>query len=208
MLVAVLLAGCGGEPRRPAVPPTYTVRAGDTVYSIAWRHDLDYRELARWNALVDYRIVPGQVLRLSPASGATVVTPVATAKSPAAASAVIDWSWPTEGRVTGTVRQPAGGLGLTIEGREGQVVRAAAAGRVVYTGAGLRSYGQLVIVKHEGDFLSAYGYNASVAVAEGEAVARGQPIATMGQSKGRPTLYFELRRNGRPLDPTAFLPSR
>jgi lipoprotein NlpD len=213
LLLTAGLGGCGTEPQRPAVS-TYTVRAGDTVYSIAWRHDLDYRALARWNGLEDFRIVPGQVLRLTPQAPG-VASRAATAT--AAPVAAVEWGWPTAGKVTGTVRQPAGGLGLTIAGTAGQVVRAAATGRVVYTGSGLRSYGQLVIIKHDGDYLSAYGYNASLRVAEGEQVVRGQPIATMGLGRdatradapgAQPLLYFEIRRNGRPLDPLAFLPQR
>ena len=111
--------------------------------------------------------------------------------------------------MAGSVRQPQGGVGLTIAGVAGQEVRAAAAGRVVYTGAGLRAYGQLVIIKHDEAWLSAYGYNRELFVAEGETVRAGQRIAAMGLGPGQQAqLYFEIRLNGRPVDPAGQLPPR
>jgi lipoprotein NlpD len=98
------------------------------------------------------------------------------------------------------------GSGIGIGGREGQPVRAAAAGRVVYAGGGLIGYGQLVIIKHDETFLSAYGYNAELLVTQGQDVARGATIALMGQGPGRqPGLHFEIRRNGVPVDPLLFV---
>jgi len=94
-----------------------------------------------------------------------------------------------------------------ISGTAGQEIRAAAAGRVVYTGGGLLGYGQLVIVKHNDTLLSAYGHTQTVRVREQEMVQAGQPIATMGAGpNGSPMLYFEIRVNGRPTDPTPLLP--
>jgi lipoprotein NlpD len=227
---AVLLTACGGEPERRPAPATYVVKRGDTLYSIASRHGLDYREVARWNRIgSDYRIDVGQVLVLSPrtrpragtasrpaAAGSTAPGRVADAPaSPDPASVAppprpaFDWVWPADGTVAGAVRQPAGGVGLRIDGRIGQEVRAAGPGRVVYTGAGLRAYGQLVIVKHDDVYLSAYGHNSEVYVREGDEVRAGQRIAAMGPGPGnRPMLYFEIRVNGRPLDPLRFLPRR
>jgi lipoprotein NlpD len=96
--------------------------------------------------------------------------------------------------------------GIAIGGREGQPVRAAAAGRVVYAGGGLIGYGQLVIIKHDETFLSAYGYNSNVLVTQGQEVPRGATIALMGLSPGRqPRLHFEIRRNGVPVDPLLFV---
>jgi lipoprotein NlpD len=119
------------------------------------------------------------------------------------------WTWPADGSVLGSVQQPNGGIGLEIDGATGSDVRAAAAGRVVYTGAGLRGYGQLVIVKHDEAWLTAYGYNSAVYVAEGDAVQAGQRIAAMGEGPGRRSrLYFEIRLNGRPVDPLTQLPTR
>jgi lipoprotein NlpD len=130
------------------------------------------------------------------------------AKPPAAPTATaLRWSWPTEGKVVasfgadGTI-----GSGIGIAGREGQPVRAAAAGRIVYAGGGLIGYGQLVIIKHDETFLSAYGYNSELLVTQGQDVARGATIARMGLGPNRqPRLHFEIRRNGVPVDPLLFV---
>ena len=117
------------------------------------------------------------------------------------------WSWPTDGRIVAGFGSDDGiASGIAIGGREGQPVRAAAAGRVVYAGGGLIGYGQLVIIKHDETFLSAYGYNAELLVTQGQDVARGATIALMGQGPGRqPRLHFEIRRNGVPVDPLLFV---
>jgi len=228
------LAGCATE--EPAGPTLYTVRPDDTLYSIAWRHDLDYREVARWNHLgPDFRISVGQRLWLSPPAGAASPpaktqpspAPAATgsaaaggaglggrelprrpssAKSPALEGVVIPhltWVWPTERSVS---PRPVQSGGILFSGRLGQDVRAAAAGRVVYTGSGIRGYGQLIIVKHSDVLLSAYAYNQDVLVSEGTEVSAGQPIAHMGEGAHQnPVLYFEIRVNGKPTDPLPFL---
>lgn len=215
-LAAVFLAGCGERYARPVLPATYVVKSGDTVYSIAWRHGLDYQKLARWNELpADYRIYPGQVLRLYPPSGRAPSTgsnagtrppraPVSTPAKVAEKDRVAQWLWPTQGLLK---EQTA--PGLLIVGREGQQVKAAAPGRVVYTGSGLRAYGQLIIIKHSDAYLSAYGHNRALKVREGEQVRAGQIIAEMGIGPGlQPALYFEIRLNGKPVDPLQFLPRR
>jgi len=212
LTLAVALVGCGGTPRT-ASRGTYTVRPGDTLYSISWRHGLDYHEVARLNGIgSDYRIDVGEVLRLPGAKGAATPVPRAPRPEVPAALPVTPaprWLWPADGTAGATVRQPAGGLGLEITGTPGAEVRAAAPGRVVYTGAGLRGYGSLVIIKHDEAWLTAYGYNRDVAVTEGEAVRAGQRIASMGESPDRrPALYFEIRLNGRPVDPLTQLPKR
>jgi lipoprotein NlpD len=98
------------------------------------------------------------------------------------------------------------GSGVGIAGRSGQPVRAAAAGRVVYAGGGLIGYGQLVIIKHDDTFLSAYGHNSELLVTQGQDVKRGDTIALMGQGPNRqPRLHFEIRRNGVPVDPLLFV---
>lgn len=212
-LAAAVVAGCGGEPRRPTQPEYYSVRAGDTLYSIATRHGLDYRDVARWNGIGrDYLIQPGQRLRLRPPGGTVAAAPRPSAQSPAvdATPRPPPWTWPvTGGRVAGQVRQPSGGVGLRIDGEFGQPVLAAADGRVVYTGSGLRGYGQLVILSHERGWLSAYGHNSSVLVKEQEQVRAGQRIATMGNGPSQqPMLYFEMRIDGEPVDPLTQLPAR
>jgi lipoprotein NlpD len=208
-LVAIVCVACGSDPPRPS--GSYVVKKGDTLYSIAWRNGLDYRELARWNGIGrDYAIKPGQVLRLTK-SGAT---PVASTSSPPARRAPVQsagppmkWSWPAIGHSVTLTSRPNGGEGLTIGGTLGMDIRAAAAGRVVYTGTGLLGYGQLVIIKHNDTYLSAYGHTQAVRVREQDPVQAGQPIATMGAGpNGAPMLYFEIRVNGVPVDPTPMLP--
>lgn len=222
LLALALLAGCASNPEGGA---SYTVKRGDTLYSIAFRHKLDYKDLARWNQIGrDYVIYPGQTLRLS-ASGSsaraaspapkasssrTAATPPKAPRQPAIPSGPpVQWQWPVkEGTATLTSR-PNGGNGLMIVGRLGDEVRAAGPGRVVYTGAGLLGYGQLIIVKHNETYLSAYGHLQSVLTQEGDAVTAGQRIATMGNgSQGSPQLYFEIRINGTPGNPLALLPQR
>jgi lipoprotein NlpD len=123
------------------------------------------------------------------------------------AAAPVRWAWPTDGSiVSGFGADGSVGSGLGIGGREGQPVRAAAAGRVVYAGGGLIGYGQLVIIKHDETFLSAYGHNSELLVTQGQDVARGATIALMGNGPNRqPRLHFEIRRNGVPVDPLLFV---
>ena len=216
--IVVAVAGCG-TPYRKADSRTYTVRSGDTVYSIAWRHGVDYRDLARWNKLpADYRIYPGQVLKLprpasapppAPPAAAKTGTPATKPPAPPAAADVAVWLWPTEGQIAAVRHAPTESQGLTISGHEGQIVRATAAGKVVYTGSGLRGFGNLLIIKHSNVFLSSYGHNRELKVKEGDQVKAGQPVAEMGLGPGQaPMLYFEIRYNGRPVDPRWYLPPR
>lgn len=217
LVAAALLAACGGEPRKAGPPEHYTVRTGDTLYSIGWRFGLDYRDIARWNGIGrDYRIEVGQRLSLRPPPGAAAARvpsspPRAGPKAPPAKlPPAPPWRWPVEGgRVAGPVRQPSGGVGLRIDGELGQPVLAAADGKVVYTGTGLHGYGVVIIVNHVNGWLTAYGHNATVLVGEGEPVRAGQRIATMGLGTGqRPMLYFEIRIEGKPVDPLSQLPKR
>ena len=232
---------------------TYVVRPDDTLYSIAWRHDLDFRDLALWNNLgADFHISVGQVLVLAPglrapevpragtvpqagnapqvsaspqvraspqASSASQVsaprapnphpatTPAGAASgrpSQSAGNGSGRWVWPTDR--LGAPRPVPGG-GILLLGRLGQDVRAAAAGRVVYTGSGLRGYGNLIIIKHADNLLSAYAHNRELLVHDGQDVAVGQVIAHMGEGANQAAiLYFELRQNGKPIDPEPFLP--
>ena len=126
--------------------------------------------------------------------------------APPAGTAIVGvskWVWPTD-RV-GAPRPVPGG-GILLAGRLGQDVRAANAGRVVYTGSGLRGYGNLIIIKHADSLLSAYAHNREMLVHEGQDVAPGQVIAHMGEGGPQtPVLYFEIRLNGRPVDPLPYL---
>lgn len=118
------------------------------------------------------------------------------------------WLWPADGVVTGRFGA-AGGKGIDIVGKRNAPVKAVAPGKVVYSGSGLRGYGRLLIVKHAGEYLSAYAHNETILVKEGDVVAAGQKIALMGDSDtDRVKLHFEIRRYGKPLDPMSHLPER
>lgn len=120
----------------------------------------------------------------------------------------LNWSWPANGQVISNFSE-AGSKGILIAGAPGESIFAAEQGRVVYSGNGLRGYGNLVIVKHDGDFLTAYAHNRAILVKEGQVVRRGQKIAELGMSDAdRPMLHFEVRVGGKPVDPLAYLPRR
>ena len=208
-LALVTLAGCASAYRWDSeTPGAYTVRRGDTLYNIAWRYGLDHRDIARWNGLGDGTlIVPGQRLALTGPARETSTRPQSTPAPPQAAAAVA-WRWPLQGEVVARFGGERGALtGLLIGTPRGTTVNAAAGGRVVYAGAGLKSYGQLVIVKHNDAYLSAYGHNDELLVAEGDTVDRGAPIARSGLGpERRPLLHFEIRRFGSPVDPLGLLP--
>jgi len=122
----------------------------------------------------------------------------------------IYWHWPTTGRVVTNFSGPNGlNKGIDIQGKKGEPVVAAAAGNVVYAGSGLRGYGKLVIIKHNDIFLSAYAHNHRLRVKEGDTVSRGQHIADIGSSgTDRAKLHFEIRRDGKPVNPVRYLPKR
>lgn len=133
------------------------------------------------------------------------------ARNPAPSSiSTIAWRWPTQGALIGRfVAGDSTRQGIDIAGSGGQAVVAAAAGTVVYSGSGLVGYGELVIVKHSDEWLSAYGHNRRRLVAEGAAVSAGQNIAEMGRTgASRDMLHFEIRRNGKPVDPLPLLPAQ
>ena len=119
----------------------------------------------------------------------------------------LDWVWPAQGKIISSFSETANLKGIDIAGKAGQPVVASASGKVVYAGSGLRGYGKLIIVKHNSTFLSAYAHNKEIAVKEGQQVARGQKIAEMGDTDAdQVKLHFEIRRLGKPVDPTKFLP--
>jgi lipoprotein NlpD len=214
---------CGCVSEGDYAPETYVVRPQDTLYGIAWRHDLDYHDLARWNHIgSDYRIAVGQILTLRPAArggaGPPLARPAApaspkqadtrppperTSQANAAPSVDAAWVWPTE---HASPPRPVPGGGILLLGALGQPVRAACRGRVVYVGNGLRGYGNLIIIKHGDSLLSAYAHTRELAVREGQDVLAGQPIAQMGTGPHQiPALYFEIRLNGKPVDPLPYL---
>jgi lipoprotein NlpD len=223
-LLLVLVAGlaaCAGAVRfEPETPGIHTVRKGDTLYSIAFRNELNWRELADWNDIdAPYRIEIGQKLRLTKPLNITTVPPPGSAPRPppkarpplpSGPPSKLAWAWPADGRVAAAFNpaKPTG-KGIDISGTYGADVRAASDGRVVYVGSGLVGYGKVIIVKHDDRHLSAYAHNDDYLVREGEAVKRGQRIATMGLGPGqRPMLHFEIRLDGRAIDPQRLLPKR
>lgn len=210
----------------------YRVRGGDTLYAIAWHYGRDFRDLARWNNIrPPYTIYPGQRLRLTPRPHPrhqkAVATPPANsegrkrephhvragenrvkARSDRHASRSLRWRWPARGRVV-QLQSPLGKKGVDILGKRGQEILAAESGEVVYSGSGLIGYGQLIIIKHNDVFLSAYAHNSSLYVKEGTRVRAGQKIAAMGRSGNDVVgLHFEIRRNGKPVPPLQYLPRK
>ena len=325
LCMALLLGGCGDLTppptglreqtynSTPAATGTYTVRPGDTLYSIAWGYGLDHREVAAWNHIAPpYTIHPGDQLRLTPsplqrrivastppenpqkkfvpsggdaskkpvpsgyASKKSKHIPVIRSKTTAGnaskkrASSVkssknkefisknktqkggfvkgkpshpdtaittqsvsdneklrtsslstiekqelsptnseVNWRWPTTGKIAARFDPDSGKKGIDITGVSGQSIFSAAAGDVVYSGSGLLGYGNLIIIKHDDAYLSAYGHNSQLLVKEGDRVAAGQEIAKMGVSpKEGALLHFEIRREGKPVDPTKYLPKK
>jgi len=252
--ISSMAAGCASDSAH--TPETYVVQPRDTLYSIAWRHDLDYRDVARWNHIgADYRIAVGQVLILkagnhratqgtasvpSPngvragsagpgnnaaphaASSATAprggAVPGGAAPGGAqigggavggASGGAVDtlapcgWTWPA---AHASAPRPVPGGGILLLGVLGQPIRAACAGRVVYAGSGIRGYGNLIIIKHSETLLTAYAHTIGLDVREGQEVATGEEIAHMGTGAHNiAALYFEIRVNGRPVDPLPFL---
>jgi lipoprotein NlpD len=222
-----LLAACAASGVRER--DDYIVRPQDTLYSIAWRYGLDFHDLARWNHIgPDFRITVGQRLILAPTSStarhgsaARRATQPAPGSAPAPAPgsgtgalpphlapapilSALPWTWPTDRMAP---PQAVQGGGILLPGRLGQDIRAATSGRVVYNGTGIRGYGNLIIIKHGENLLSAYAHNRESLVREGQEVTLGEVIAHMGEgAPQKPVLYFEIRRNGKPIDPLALLP--
>jgi lipoprotein NlpD len=238
-IVFILLYGCAlSKPYHAKGPGWYMVKPTDTLYSISWRYGLDYNDLARWNGLNDdYLIYPGQQLiliepdkipdqRVATASSdnqnrqtqsnkSVKVTPLPDPKKIARNPVVdnnkkIKWIWPTKGKVDSLFSlKDLDRRGIDIAGKIGQPVYAVAAGKVVYSGTGLAGYGNLIIIKHNDIFLSAYAFNRNRLVAEGTQVKQGGVIAEMGQNKDKkPILHFQIRKKGKPVDPLRYLPKQ
>ncbi|HBH10180.1 MAG TPA: peptidase M23 [Gammaproteobacteria bacterium] len=212
----------------------HVVAKGDTLYSIAWRYNYDYRQLANWNDIdAPYVIYLGNSICFKLNKGKSVkkiksqpdededlgkeqiqqnqvaqVNPnVGDKKSGKKLSpGKIKWFWPTRGKIVKS-DSPTSKKGVDISGSSGQPVKAAAEGKIVYSGSGLVGYGKLIIIKHNDKFLSAYAYNSDLLVNEGDIVKAGQKISEMGQDQsGRNILHFEIRLNGNPINPLKYLP--
>jgi lipoprotein NlpD len=220
-------------------PGYYAVRPGDTVRRIGNETGQTWQNIIRWNNLENPDLIEvGQVLRVvppgeTPTAGARPAVPQAsvspalpgvpaTASSAASAAAAkpvpssgasagdenLGWIWPARGALIAGFDE-AKNKGYDIGGKAGDAVIAAAEGRVVYAGAGLRGYGNLIILKHNNTYLTAYAHNQTLLVKEDQTVQKGQKIAEMGSSDAdRVKLHFEIRRQGKPVDPSRYLPSR
>ena len=218
-------------PKTSVAQPGKSVRVqkGDTIYALARIHSITPADLIAWNSLTNpSTIYPGQVIRLYPpgassgrapttvvtapraGSGTTASTPATSTPAAAPVRSNISWRWPADGSIVGRfVAGETTKQGVDIAGTSGQAVKAAADGVVVYSGAGLVGYGELIIIKHNEQWLSAYGHNRKRLVNEGQNVKAGQQIAEMGRTgANRDMLHFEIRYNGKPVDPQQYLPAR
>ena len=302
-ILCLLIAGCASTHRHAPIiksaPPTasrsidaaksytgwyYHVQKGDTLYSIAQNHGIDYRDLAKWNSIENPAAIkigqklslsspsqlaqpsifalpepePSSVVKTIPEATSTsnddptstvvtlkiepkalklpyseqavsqlkesenalpvVVASMATEKHaetkstpvPPSTETIhdnnrIEWIWPTKGMISSHFSEST--KGVDISGKTGQPVLASATGKVVYSGTGLRGYGQLIIIKHNSTYLSAYAHNSKLLVKEGQTVSKGQKIAEMGNTDSKLVrLHFEIRKNGKPVDPLKHLP--
>ena len=207
------------------------VQPGDTIYSIAFAAGISVSDLAAWNSINNnYQIRVGQKLRLTRPQGFVpryTVVDTAPAISSQASSGkknnnanptanrttqtVINemspkWGWPTKGKIIRNFYPSVGRKGIDILGNKGQSIVAASSGQVVYVGNGLRGYGNLIIIKHSQNFLSAYANNKNILISQGDYVNRGTRIAEMGRNEsGQYALHFQIRKNGKPVNPKPFL---
>ncbi|HEU5175836.1 MAG TPA: peptidoglycan DD-metalloendopeptidase family protein [Burkholderiales bacterium] len=228
----------GGAPVATA-EAFYTVKRGDTLYSIALEHGADYREVAQWNSLEDpSKLSVGQVLRVTaPAQqqgvqvgtapggagrvesrplGAGPQPPqppqqqkpaVAAREEPRLLEAQpLQFVWPAKGKVLAGFAEPRR-KGIDIDGKPGDPVTAAAAGRVTYVGSGIPGLGKLVVIRHDQGFITVYAHNKDIVVKEQQSVTRGQKIAELGSSDSdRPKLHFQIRKGAAAVDPLLYLP--
>lgn len=234
LVLALLISGClstQGQSNQYAGNGWYTVKPTDTLYSIAWRYGLDYQELANWNQISDDYIInlgqrlimynPGQqTVAEAPASntsgessGSSTTnqsTATPAVKTPTTVNPPAQWLWPAEGKLLSTFSiKRLDRRGIDIGGKLGQAVRATASGKVVYSGNGLVGYGNLIIIKHNETYLSAYAYSKERLVSEGAVVKAGVIIARMGQHNNESArLHFQIRKNGKPVDPMKYLPNK
>ncbi len=218
-----------------AAPGFYRVKRGDTLLRIALDNGQSYRDIAAWNNITDPNLIEvDQLLRVRPPPGPRVSTKpieplkpadskdakavadkkvapkkveekeVAEAKADAV-DAPVKLSWPAKGKVVEEFSEGKN-KGIDIAGKLGEPIQAASDGKVVYAGNSLRGYGNLVIVKHDNTYLTAYAHNRSLLVKEGDSVRKGQRIAEMGDSDANMVkLHFEVRVNGKPVNPIQFL---
>lgn len=205
LVLAAFLAACGTT--KPVGQGQYRVVKGDTLTQIARQHGQTVNSLMRSNKLKDSNSIRvGQVLNVKGGATATPAPPASTKGPSIAAPRSIDLVWPAEGSSTRGTLAP-NTQGVYIAAAAGSPVKAAAAGKVMYAGDGLRGYGNMLIVNHDADFLSIYAHNQTLLVNEGAQVRQGQTIATVGSTGSNAVnLYFELRYGGKPVDALRYLP--
>ena len=206
----------------PAAPQGfYTVKRGDTLYSIALEHGHEYREVAQWNSLDDpTKISVGQVLRVSPPAAPAVAVgtprgsgriesrPIASApgqkappvEQPKLEAGPLTFAWPVKGKVVAGFAEPRQ-KGIDIAGKSGDAVIASAAGRVTYVGSGIPGLGKLIVIKHDQGYITVYAHNRELLVKEQQNVTRGQKIAELGEK-----LHFQIRKGAAAVDPMLYLP--
>lgn len=234
LLLLLLLAGCGA--RNVLAPVTelkwqpyskyqkyHTVRRGETLYAIAFRYDTDFRRLASLNHLRSpYSLRVGQVLNVQ--TGSRRVHAVRPANTPHYSRPIpkarqrifytphifsrssSGWLWPVNGRIVASFIPEQGKKGINIACNKGDKVRASSSGVVAYAGSGLAGYGNLIIIKHNNEFLTAYGNNARNLVSEGQSVKAGQNIAEAGVIDRKYWgVHFEIRKKGIPVNPLNYL---
>ena len=222
LVCSLVIAGCSSSSDSGSV---YTVKRGDTLYRISRTTGTSIKDLARLNNISPpYTIEVGQRLKLNPAAGtsssksrssAKSSTRTAVSKPPAALPPVSwppvgqrCWRWPTSGKVILPYSSSDGGnKGIDIAGTRGQPVYASGAGKVVYVGNQLRGYGNLIMIKHNEDYISAYAHNDKLMVNNGQSVKIGQQIATMGSTDADSVrLHFQIRYRATAIDPLRYLP--
>lgn len=192
------------------IPPPYTIYPGQRLKLYP-----STGKAAPAPAVATTNVVSPPVVTSPTRPGGTTTRPTTTAAPTASVATVptagnVSWRWPTDGNLLSTYKagEPTR-QGIDIAGTSGQPVRAASDGTVVYSGAGLVGYGELIIIKHNGEWLSAYGHNRKRLVSEGQKVSAGQQIAELGRTAAsRDMLHFEIRYDGKPVDPQQYLPKR
>jgi lipoprotein YgeR len=215
-LLATMLAACGSAPVGAGF---YRVERGDTVSKIARENRTSVGNIKRWNSLSNPDAIEvGQVLRIAPPPGTATASAAPSASRSASSESSADTApskgpavsliWPAQGTVIHSF-DGKNSKGIDIANAAGTPVVAAAAGSVVYAGNGLRGYGNMLIIKHDDDYLTAYAHNRAILVKEGQKVQQGQQIAEMGDTdSNRIMLHFEVRYMGRSTDPARYLPPR
>ncbi len=224
VLIIVLLSGCN-TPKAPVShrqqPATdkinhHIISSGETLFSIAWRYEIDTKKLAVINNIkLTDKIFIGQRLSLNSKDlnskkkirEFSATQSIKRSPSLSFLDGEWDWNWPVKGKVLKKFNSSKLFKGINIQSDYGSPVFTAAPGVVVYSGDGLRSYGKLIIIRHDENYLSAYAHNKQIFVKENETVIANQKISESGHTETKnQSLYFEIREGGKPVDPLKYLP--